>query len=115
MIGEKYRPILFGLYPYDEQWRAALAMLVVYYRGGIAFPRLLAFAPVMAVVAHFAGDDVGTDERRRIRSEIGALCRLGRPAADATAVFRHGDHWYARLRDAGARTALPCPSCAACR
>ena len=26
VIGEKYRPILFGLYPYDEQWRAALAV-----------------------------------------------------------------------------------------
>lgn len=28
VIGEKYRPILFGLYPYDEQWRPALAMVV---------------------------------------------------------------------------------------
>ncbi|WLI77346.1 amino acid ABC transporter permease [Kosakonia sp. H02] len=28
VISEKYRPILFGLYPYDEQWRPALAMLV---------------------------------------------------------------------------------------
>ncbi|WP_342320639.1 amino acid ABC transporter permease [Kosakonia sp. BYX6] len=28
VIGEKYRPILFGLYPYNEQWRPALAMLV---------------------------------------------------------------------------------------
>lgn len=26
VIGEKYRPILFGLYPYEEQWRPALAM-----------------------------------------------------------------------------------------
>ncbi|MGP3591930.1 amino acid ABC transporter permease [Vagococcus sp. WN89Y] len=28
VIGEKYRPILFGLYPYEEQWRPALAMVV---------------------------------------------------------------------------------------
>lgn len=28
VIGEKYRPILFGLYPYEQQWRPALCMLV---------------------------------------------------------------------------------------
>ena len=28
VIGEKYRPILFGLYPYDEQWRPALCMVI---------------------------------------------------------------------------------------
>ncbi|HEX6958378.1 MAG TPA: amino acid ABC transporter permease [Ferrovibrio sp.] len=28
-IGEKYRFILFGLYPYDEQWRPLLAVLVL--------------------------------------------------------------------------------------
>ncbi|MDD7997811.1 amino acid ABC transporter permease [Kosakonia radicincitans] len=36
VIGEKYRPILFGLYPYDEQWRAALAMLVWFITIGIS-------------------------------------------------------------------------------
>ncbi|MGY6029193.1 amino acid ABC transporter permease [Phytobacter sp. AG2a] len=28
VIGEKYRPILFGLYPYEEQWRPALCMVI---------------------------------------------------------------------------------------
>lgn len=28
VIGEKYRPILFGLYPYEKQWRPALAMVI---------------------------------------------------------------------------------------
>lgn len=28
VIGEKYRPILFGLYPYAEQWRPALCLLI---------------------------------------------------------------------------------------
>lgn len=28
VIGEKYRPILFGLYPYEQQWRPALCMLI---------------------------------------------------------------------------------------
>ncbi|WP_407578971.1 amino acid ABC transporter permease [Citrobacter koseri] len=28
VIGEKYRPILFGLYPYNEQWRPALCMVI---------------------------------------------------------------------------------------
>lgn len=28
VISEKYRPILFGLYPYDEQWRPALCMVI---------------------------------------------------------------------------------------
>ncbi|SCC09362.1 general L-amino acid transport system permease protein [Kosakonia oryzendophytica] len=36
VIGEKYRPILFGLYPYDEQWRAALAMLVWFITVGVS-------------------------------------------------------------------------------
>lgn len=36
VIGEKYRPILFGLYPYDEQWRAALAMLVWFVTVGLS-------------------------------------------------------------------------------
>ncbi|SES91176.1 amino acid ABC transporter permease [Kosakonia radicincitans] len=36
VIGEKYRPILFGLYPYDEQWRAALAMLVWFITIGLS-------------------------------------------------------------------------------
>ena len=28
VIPEKYRFILFGTYPFDEQWRPALAMLI---------------------------------------------------------------------------------------
>ncbi|QHM94949.1 amino acid ABC transporter permease [Kosakonia sacchari] len=36
VIGEKYRPILFGLYPYDEQWRAALAVLVWFVTVGLS-------------------------------------------------------------------------------
>lgn len=36
VIGEKYRPILFGLYPYEQQWRPALAMLVYFVVLGIS-------------------------------------------------------------------------------
>ncbi|MGY5957083.1 amino acid ABC transporter permease [Kosakonia sp. BK9b] len=36
VIGEKYRPILFGLYPYEEQWRPALAMLVWFITIGLS-------------------------------------------------------------------------------
>lgn len=36
VIGEKYRPILFGLYPYDEQWRPALCMLIWFVSVGLS-------------------------------------------------------------------------------
>lgn len=36
VIGEKYRPMLFGLYPYDQQWRPALAMLVYFVTLGLS-------------------------------------------------------------------------------
>src|SRR5690606_29772991 len=29
IVGEKYRLILFGTYPYDEQWRAAIAVALI--------------------------------------------------------------------------------------
>ncbi|WP_039058434.1 amino acid ABC transporter permease [Enterobacter sp. Bisph1] len=36
VIGEKYRPMLFGLYPYEQQWRAALAVLVWFVTVGLS-------------------------------------------------------------------------------
>lgn len=36
VIGEKYRPILFGLYPYDQQWRPALCMLIWFVCTGLS-------------------------------------------------------------------------------
>jgi general L-amino acid transport system permease protein len=41
VIGEKLRLILFGIYPYGEQWRAALAVLVLVVMYGVsALPRM---------------------------------------------------------------------------
>ncbi|MVT04008.1 amino acid ABC transporter permease [Enterobacter sp. 10-1] len=36
VIGEKYRPILFGLYPYEQQWRPALCMLIWFVSVGLS-------------------------------------------------------------------------------
>ncbi len=61
VIGEKYRPILFGLYPYDEQWRLVIAMVIYVitvalslmprcWRRSILLPLWLLTVPLMALL-----------------------------------------------------------------
>ncbi|MGC6083930.1 amino acid ABC transporter permease [Enterobacter hormaechei] len=36
VIGEKYRPIFFGLYPYEQQWRPALCLIIWFSTVGLS-------------------------------------------------------------------------------
>ncbi|MBJ7223072.1 MULTISPECIES: amino acid ABC transporter permease [unclassified Brenneria] len=36
VISEKHRPILFGLYPYDQHWRLVIAMLIWFFTLGLS-------------------------------------------------------------------------------
>ena len=85
-VAEKWRLILFGRYPYEQQWRpalataAVLAMLVA-----SALPQLWsrrgARALALGWIARLRGV-LHADVRRRVRSRADRHRPLGRPAAD---------------------------------
>ena len=70
VIADKYRLILFGRYPYDEQWRPAI--VVVLFIGAL---RRLRHA---AVLAQGTGADLDRHAGRDRRADVG---RRARPAA----------------------------------
>ena len=109
-VAEKWRLILFGRYPYEQQWRPALATAR---RGGDAGRQRAAGA---LVAARRARARVGwvdrvrrvlhADVRRRVRPRAGRHRALGRPATDGHPdADRHGRLGADRHR-AGAGTAL---------
>ncbi len=69
MIAEKYRFILFGRYPFDEQWRPALVVAL--------FIALYAVSAMRAVLAQGAAADLGRDAGGDRRADVG---RRARPA-----------------------------------
>jgi general L-amino acid transport system permease protein len=61
VIGEKYRPMMFGVYPYDEHWRLVIALLVYvgavmitltprFFRRRIVIPLWIATSAVVATM-----------------------------------------------------------------
>ena len=83
MVGEKYRFILFGRYPYDQQWRPAICIALF-----IGLYAVSAHAPLLAPRAP---RDLDRDARRHRLADVGRRARpalrvaepVGRPAAHA--------------------------------
>ena len=86
VIAEKYRLILFGRYPYEEQWRPLVATaLMIALLVGELLPRVLE-AVAGRRVGRGARGVLRADARRRARPDAGRDRPLGRLSADDHAV-----------------------------
>ena len=82
VIADKYRLILFGRYPYDQQWRPAICVAAVH-----CALRRLGHAPVLA---QGAGVDLDRHAGGRRRADVGR--RAGPAAGDRGPMGRPADH-----------------------
>ena len=85
VVTEKYRFILFGRYPFEEQWRPELATRADGGGAGGQLHALVLEALAGAAVGRWCWPSSSADVRRRVRPDAGAHRPLGRPAADGDA------------------------------
>ena len=83
VIPEKFRFILFGTYPFDQQWRPALATLTFVALFFVSSRRSFWRKELVLVWAGSAGRDRLADVGRRLRAAFRFTGSLGRTAGDA--------------------------------
>jgi len=83
VIPEKYRFILFGTYPFGQQWRPAVAILTFHLRSSSVEPARAVAQGARAGVGRSAGRDWRADVGRHLRAALCFPGSLGRATGDA--------------------------------